>query len=62
MRCFRVKDERSTHVLIVASTLLATRTDPQLRELLNDIDLADYLFRAEGSPVLLMENGLSVVE
>ena len=62
MRCFRIEDRRNTHLLIVASELFTTKSDAQLRELLDDNDLTDYLFRAQGSPVLLTENGLSVVE
>ena len=62
MRCFRIEDRRNTHLLIVASELFAAKSDAKLRELLEESDVADYLFRAEGSPVLLTETGPSVVE
>jgi len=62
MRCFRVGDGRNTYLLIVASKLFATRSDHQMRDLLEAGEVAEYLFRARGSPVLLTENGLSVVE
>jgi hypothetical protein len=62
MRCFRVNDGRTPHLLIVASRLFATRSDVQMRDFLEDHGVAGYLFRARGSPVLLTEGGLSLVE
>ena len=62
MRCFRVTDGRNTHLLIVASTLFATRSDGQMRGFLEDHRVADYLFRARESPVLLTEGGLSLAD
>lgn len=62
MRCFRVEDGKNRHLLVVASSLLATRTDDELRGLLDDADAADHLFRARGSPVLLTEDGPRLVE
>jgi len=62
MRCFRVKDRRIAHFLVTSSILFATRSEAELREWLDGIDLADYLFRAKGAPVLLSDDGPRVVE
>jgi hypothetical protein len=61
MRCFRVDDGRNSHLLVVSTVLLGNRSRGQLRELLDDTNVADVLFRARGLPVLLTETGPSVV-
>ena len=48
--------------LVASSVLFATRSEAELREWLDGIDLADYLFRAQGAPVLLSEEGPRVVD
>ena len=62
MRCFRVKDGRPAHLVVASSILFATRSEAELREWLDDIELADYLVRAQGAPVLLSEAGPRLVE
>ena len=61
MRCFRIKDGRTTYLLVVASKLFATKSDEQLWGLLDESDLPEFLSRAGGAPVLLTENGLDLV-
>ena len=48
MRCFRVKDRRTGHLVVASSILFATRSEAELREWLDAIDLADYLFSRPG--------------
>lgn len=60
-RCFCVKDGRNTHLLIVESMLFATLTNLEMLALLEAFDVADFLFRARGSPVSLTEDGPRVV-
>jgi hypothetical protein len=61
MRCFRVKDGRQ-RLVVASSILFATRSEAELREWLDDIELADYLIRAQGAPVVLSEDGPRLVE
>jgi hypothetical protein len=61
-RCFRVKDGRPAQLVVASSILFATRSEVELREWLDDIELADYMVRAQGAPVLLSEDGPRLVE
>ena len=48
--------------LVVGSILFATRSEAELRDWLDAIDLAGFLFRAQGVPVILREDGPRLVE